>query len=354
MATFVKRVSAQSEVSWLVRVRRKGAPPLTNTFKYKRDAEAWARKVESEIERGIHVPAPQSAKRTLADLLDRYIAEILPKKRRQRATQIKQLHWWRAELGAYLLNNVTPEMIGACRDKLLTETTCRGQLRSGATVNRYLAALSHAYSVAVKEWGWLEASPLRRVTKEVESRGRVRFLSDDERLRLLTECRRARNPYLYTVVVLALSTGARAGELLGLTWDTVDLRSGRLTFADTKNGERRAVTVSGHALELLEAHARVRRIDSRLLFPSLKGDKPLEMRAAFVAAVKRAKIENFRFHDLRHSAASYLAMGGATLPELAEILGHKTLQMVKRYAHLSDEHTAKVLKRLDEQLFGNG
>jgi integrase len=246
-----------------------------------------------------------------------------------------------------------------------------------------MAALSHAFTIAVNEWGWLDDTPMRKVKKPAVPRGRVRFLSEDstapdgsvikgERTRLLKACEESDNSYLYTVVVLALSTGMRQGEIMGLTWENVDLHQCRATLYETKNGEIRVIPLSGKALELLKTHAKVRRLellkthakvrrlDTDLLFPGKpfydenrkKQYKPMDLRAPWEKALKKAGIEDFRFHDLRHSAASYLAMNGASLAEIAEVLGHKTLQMVKRYAHLSEAHTAGVVARMNARIFG--
>ncbi len=180
----------------------------------------------------------------------------------------------------------------------------------------------------------------------------MRFLDDDERARLLVESK-AHSDELYTIVVLALSTGARRGELLSLTWKDVDLARRTLVLRETKNGERRSLPLQGHAFVLVQDMAKLRRIDTDLLFPGTKDPKrPLAIGNIFNAAVTRAGIEDFHFHDLRHSAASYLAMNGATIPEIAGVLGHKTLQMVKRYAHLSDQHTAQVVARMNTAIFG--
>src|SRR5712691_6752927 len=110
-----------------------------------------------------------------------------------------------------------------------------------STVNRYLAALSHAFTIAVGEWTWVDDSPMRKVRKPKEPRGRVRFLSDDERTQLLQACQGSRNPYLYKAVVLCLSTGARKMEILGLCWSEVDLQRGCIILQDTKNGDRRVL-----------------------------------------------------------------------------------------------------------------
>ena len=121
----------------------------------------------------------------------------------------------------------------------------------------------------------------------------------------------------------------------------------------TKNGERRSIPLVGHGLELLKTHRNVISIDSAYVFPRKDEKKPIEIRKHWEKAVKEAKIINFRFHDLRHTAASYLAMEGATQIEIADVLGHKQLQMVKRYAHLSEQHTVSVLERINARQFAS-
>jgi integrase len=110
--------------------------------------------------------------------------------------------------------------------------------------------------------------------------------------------------------------------------------------------------LAGEALECVKGLAGMRRIDTRLLFPDGSGKKPIIIRAPWHKALKQAGIEDFRFHDLRHSAASYLAMSGASLAEIAEVLGHKTLEMVKRYSHLSEQHTAGVVEKMNKKFLG--
>ncbi|BBL75061.1 tyrosine-type recombinase/integrase [Methylomagnum ishizawai] len=272
--------------------------------------------------------------------------------------------WWKEQIGVRLLSDATPALIAECRDKLERGRTHQGEDRSPATVNRYLAALSHAFTVAVNEWGWLDDSPMRKVKKVKEPGGRVRFLSDDERRRLLDACRASKNAALYPVVVVALSTGMREGKILGLywkapkeppkdrAWGVVDASAARITLHQTKNKERRVLPLSGHALELVRELAKVRSLNTTLLFPGRKPEQPVDLRFAWVNALEQAGIQDFRFHDLRHSAASYLAMNGTSLNEIAEVLGHKTLQMVRRYAHLSEAHTGQVIASMNEKIFG--
>jgi len=353
MATITERLAKDGTKRYRAEVRMKGCPRQTASFKRLTDAKKWIQDTESAIRDGRHFKTVEAKKHTFADLADRYIKDVLPKKPKQELRQKMQLEWWKEKMGVYLLADITPALIVQYRDELASGTTYRHTQRSPATVVRYMAALSHAFTIAVKEWGWLDDSPTRKVTKPSESEGRVRFLDDDERAKLLTACKESSNPLLYPCVILALSTGMRQGELMGLKWPDVNLKDGFLILHKTKNGTRRRVPLSGHGLELLREHAKVRRLDTQLLFPGIvHADKPLSLRGTFETALKVAEITDFKWHDLRHCTASYLAMNGASLAEIAEILGHKTLQMVKRYAHLSDGHVSNVVASMNAKIFG--
>ena len=302
MATIEQRRGNDGQRVYRVKVRRKGQLPQTATFAKLAEARTWAQMTEGAVLEGRHFKTTEAKKHTLAEMIDRYRKNVLPNKRQStRDSQEQQLHWWKAQLGHWLLADITPALIAEYRDKLASHTA---QSRSNATVVRYLAVLSHAFTIAVKEWQWCDDNPVRRVSKPKEPRGRVRFLSDAERQHLLAACKVSRNRLLYPVVVLALSTGARRGELLSLHWGDVDLKRAMLTFRETKNGETRSVPLTGYALEVLSQHAKVRRLDTTLVFPNDTGTQPASLREAWEYAVQRAGIPNFRFHDLRHSAAS--------------------------------------------------
>jgi len=353
MASIKELPDKDGKTRYHVQIRIKGFPPQYGSFKRKTDADRWIQQTESAIREGRHFKTTESKKHTLGDLIDRYVRDILPTKKKVGEKQKTQLLWWKKQIGTYLLSDVTSSMIAEQRDILLRETTLRKRLRSPSTVVRYMAALSHAFTIAVKEWAWLEDSPMRKVSKPREPRGRVRFLDDNERERLLEACKQSVNPYLYTIIVLALSTGMRQAEILNLKWGSdVDLDKGRVVLHETKNGEVRQVAIKGHALQLLKDLGKIRRLDTQLLFPGKYPKKPVKIRSAWENVVKNARLDNLRFHDLRHCCASYLAMNSASLAEIAEVLGHKTLAMVKRYAHLSDSHTADVISKMNEKIFG--
>lgn len=355
MATIQERKTEDGKITYRVQVRLKGHPAQTATFSRLTDARRWVQQVESAIREGRHFKTTESKKHTLGQLIDRYIEDVIPYKKKNGKKQKAQLLWWKEQIGDYSLADASPALIAECRDFLLKGITPRGTKRSPSTVVRYMAALSHALTIAVKEWGWLEDSPTRKVTKPREPRGRVRYLDQHERERLLQSCHESKNPYLYTVVVIAISTGMRRSEILNLTWADIDLAKGRIVLHETKNGERRVVPLVGLALELLRKHESSRRVDTVLVFPAIREQKPqkaVDLRGAWEAAIKKSAIFDFKFHDLRHSCASYLAMNGASLAEIGELLGHKNLQVTKRYSHLSEVHTAGVVEKMNEKIFG--
>jgi integrase len=353
MANIEKRIAKDGKISFRVKVRLKNFPAQTATFQRLTDARKWAQQTEAALREGRHFKITEAKRHTLAQTIDRYVQKILSTQPKKKRNQLTQLQWWKETLGAYTLAEVTPALLAEQRDKLLEEKTKRKKLRTPATVNRYLAVLSHVFTVAIKEWQWIEENPLLKITKPKEPRGRVRFLSDEERQCLLESCKVSENKILYMVVVLALSTGARRMELLGLHWKDVDLQRGVIILHETKNGERRVLTLSGHALELMKQHEKARNLNCDLVFPGKNPKNPIDVRSTWETALKRANIANFRFHDLRHSTASYLAMNGASLAEISEVLGHKTLQMVKRYAHLSEEHTSEVVAKMNKKIFNS-
>jgi integrase len=211
-----------------------------------------------------------------------------------------------------------------------------------------VTALSAVLTVAVKEYGWLAKNPIPNVTRMPDSKGRERFLSAQEREDLMDACAASECPALLPLVQLALATGARKSELLGLLWANVDLDRRTVRFLDTKNGESRAVPLAGAAVASLKAWGKGA-ITTGPVFPYTKDeiDKPWR------EARDEAGLQDFRFHDLRHSAASYLAMSGASLMDIAAILGHKTLAMVKRYSHLSEQHTTAAVDRMAEKFLGS-
>lgn len=352
MATIEKRTT-NSATSHRAKVRLKGYPTQSATFARLTDAKKWVQDTESAIREGRHFKTSESKKHNVKDLVERYIKEILPQKPKSTIDQKTQLGWWKSGMGSFSLADVTPALITEYRSKLALEKSERkGAKRSNATVNRYCSVLSHAFTIAVKEWGWMQENPMMKIKKLKEPRGRVRFLNDEERERLLEACQESSSPLLYILVVLGISTGARKMEIRSLEWKDVDLNRGMIILHDTKNGERRSLPLVGIAKDLMKALYKNRNENTNLVFPAKNLQNPIDIRTPFETALEKAEIKDFRWHDLRHSCASYLAMNGATSAEIAGVLGHKTLSMVKRYSHISDAHTAGVVERMNNKIFG--
>jgi integrase len=352
MAYIEERRDGEGNIRYRVMIRVKGYSAQSKTFTRKTDAKIWAQQVESEMRNGRFIKTREALKHTLNDAIDRYLNEVLETKPKNARNVAQHLNWWKGNLGHHFLADITPPRISQARDLLSTELTQKGKRRGPATIVRYMSSLSIVLSTCYREWQWIDENPIYKVTKPKEPRGRVRFLDDDERRRLICACKMSSNLYLYQIVILAISTGMRRSEILNLTWKDVDLEKGRIVLQQTKNGDRRLIPVTGLALNLLKENYAKRDQNIKFLFPSLTSSKPIDLRFAWEQVLKQAQIEEFKFHDLRHSCASYLAMSGASLAEIAEVLGHRTLNMVKRYAHLSEAHTSAVVSRMNEKYLG--
>ncbi len=276
---------------------------------------------------------------TMADLLAAYEKDFLPLKALN--TQRNErfcLRWFKEDLGTIPLQALSPLILRSWLDAL-------APYYKPASIRRYRIALSAVLTAGVQHYEWLTTHPLRKVRKLPTPPDRERCLTAAEQARLLTACQQSRNPYLYLAVVLALSTGARKNELLQRTWSDLDLERGLLHLRHTKNGDRRAVPIVGPALVLLRTQAQIPG-RSRWVLPNRYGSKPMFLDYAWRQACLQARILDLHFHDLRHTAASFLAMSGASLREIAEILGHRSLRQTMKYTHLMEPHTRGVLQRM--------
>jgi integrase len=323
-----------------------GHRAITKSFKKKSAAKSWATDLESKLSKGEHADS-EAERRTLEDACKQYL-----KTHPNIASDHERIvNWWKDTHGSRKLAKVTTPWLTEIRDDLAAGTYLVGpknkqteRKRKPGTVNRQLTYLKTVLSYCV-EIGWMSRSPA--VRKLAEGR-RVRFLSDDELHALtkaLAECdERVMIPFAYC----AISSGARAGELLSLEWKDVDLTKGVATIHTSKSGEGRKLYFRGKALELLKDYNKVRNIKSPGVF-LLNSGAPLTHSVygkLFREALAKAEIKDFRFHDLRHTAASYLAQNGATLLEIQQILGHKTPTMTARYAHLVESHVESVVDRV--------
>lgn len=368
MANIRKRTTKEGGSYYTVQIRLKGYPPQAASFDRLTDARKWAQQTEVAIKEGRHFKTAEAKKHSFADAIDRYNLDILPTRYTvvEQANRRSILSWWRTQIGHHLMSDLTTGVFADCRNSLMKQGAS-GKPLAPATVHRYFAIIEEVIKRCVIEWHWLEQSPLRdnRIEMPALPKGVIRFLDDEELIRLNTACKESPNQQLYPAFILALSTGMRQAETMNLYWKTPDSPPNEQAWGvvniiekciilhETKNGDRRRLPLSGTALSELQRLSKVRRLDTSLVFPSpTLPQQPIDLRKSWRNALIKANIQEFRWHDLRHTAASYLAMNGATMTDISAILGHRTLQMVKRYSHLSDTHITGVLENMNSNMLG--
>lgn len=333
MATIIKTKAGNFKA--IIRVKQQVVK--TRTFRLKKHAREWANRIEGD-----------------KDLIALYGSDVATVTFGQLADDYE--NWWSAKhnpKGLKARLGYWRNIFGDTRIIEIDSATIRKALRSyrethaPATCNRLRSCLSSVFKYAITECGYLESNPVRLAPSLTEDNKIVRYLSDDERTALITACRQSECNKLYLLVLLALTTGARQGELLGLRWSDIDFNARTALLLHTKNGTARVITFPLPAMDELQ---RFRKVGTGLIFQSKKKwNRSFEFRRHWNKALDDAGIKNFRFHDLRHSAASYLAMSGATLKQIAEVLGHKSIQTTDRYAHLSVAHK----QELTDKVLGN-
>ncbi|MHB8210354.1 MAG: site-specific integrase [Acidithiobacillus sp.] len=324
MASIRPRYDDQgAQTGWQVRITRQGFPQQNKMFRSKREAETWAASVESQMLRGAWLDMAEADSTTLADALDRYGKEMSALKKSGKI-ELYRIGTLKTDKIARLhLSKIRGADLAEYRDRRLTAGL------SDSSVRLELAIISNLFTVAMKEWR-MEGlrNPVLAVRKPAPGKARDRRLLPDEEKRLLGEC----SVNLRAIVLFALETGMRKGEIQKLLWKDVDLAKCTARLFDTKNSEDRTIPLSSRAIAVLKALPR--NINGKV-FPGA------DISHTFAAACARAGIEDLRFHDLRHEATSRLFEKGFNPMEVSAITGHKTLQMLKRYTHLRAEDLAK-------------
>ncbi len=316
---------------WQARVVRKGFPAESGTFATKQDAERWARKIESEIDSGRYVSLTEAQRVTLGDVIDRFIKEVLPGMRSAKDDKIRLSAIMAKPIARHSMATLTAARIAQYRDERLREV-------KPDTVIRELAFLSSIVNHARREWDINTPNPVASVRKPKPGAWRDRVLSTDEEARLLTaiEPTGRRSPWTKPLVVLALETAMRQGELLSLRWQDVDLANRVARLPLTKNGDARTVPLSTKAAETLR---QLPRCITGEVFPVRKA----ALHRVFLRATARAGLMDFRFHDLRHTAITRMATKLPNVIELSAVTGHRSLSMLRRYYHPAAADLARKL-----------
>ncbi len=294
---------------------------------------SWRMSFRGGRAEGKHLDVKKKPRRVkFSDLCEKY-QEYSKTNKKSWESDITVMKKLKNFLGDIHLDEITPWLV----EKYKSE---RRKIVAPATVNRALACLKHMFTKAI-DWGDSTVNPVKKVKLFKEPPARVRFLEGDEIQRLLSECHSTLRP----LVVCALHSGMRKGEIFSLTWDCLDFKQTQIVVRESKNGESRYIPMSKTLEEILMKQKE--QSTSQFVFPGRYGKKLVDIKTGFRAALERAGIKDFRFHDLRHTFASQLVMNGETLNTVRELLGHKTLEMTLRYSHLSKSHKSKAVKVMD-------
>ena len=329
MATFEKRGHYQIRA----KIRKLGHRTITKTFNNVADAKAWARQVEADMDRGAFIPSDTAQRTTVRTALERYREEVFPRLARGGADEVARLRRLIAEIGELSLAALEASHVAKYRDR---------RIKSGAapqTVKHEIGLLGRVLKHCVMDWG----IPLPRgiVTSQVRKpalpNGRDRRLVEDEETRLLEAAAISKSKEIRSIIIIALETAARRGEIAAMSWEHINLSKQTWHIPHTKNGIPRTVPLSTRAVETLQALPR--RIDGRVW--SISADHSITQ--AFDRVCRRAGIEGLNFHDLRHEATTRFFELGLNPMQAAAITGHKTLAMLQRYTHLKAEDLAEML-----------
>jgi len=314
------------------RYRRKIGPS-------KRQAELALKKVKVEIAENKFFDVKKQQKVLFSEMAKEYIGRYAKINKKSFSRDEQSLgHLIPFFAGKYLYE-ISPQMIEDYKAKRLQEGV------TGSTVNRELGCMKHIYTKAI-EWGKATENPVKRVKLFKENNQRVRFLEKGEIKILLDVC----PEFLKPIVIVALNTGMRQGEILNLKWDDIDLVRGIITIRNTKNNETRFIPLNSVLRNTFEKLKEKCKMDSPWVFCDDEGKRLSrfcnDIRRSFLKVLKEAGIKDFRFHDLRHTFASHLVMAGADIMTVKELLGHKTLEMTLRYSHLSPDFKRSTVELL--------
>ena len=326
MATIRKRHN-----NYQVQIRRKDALPFSKTFATKKEATSWIKAIKEHSQHDTAIPVLQPSL-TLQDLIERYLKEVVVHKR---SCTIEQ----------YILRACLRQAWVRCSVHSLRSSTFAQyrdeRLRSvkPATISRELGLLSHVFTIAMTEWNLpLTDNPLQNVRRPTICNARDRRLTKQEETILFQKVQTCSVEYMYPILVLALETAMRQGEILSMQWSHVDWNTHVVTLPLTKNGTMRRVPLSHKAITMLREYHKGH-TDSLAVFTVTRN----AFKKTWQRLMKRCSFTDLRFHDLRHEATSRLFEKGLNVMEVASITGHKDVRMLFRYTHPRAETLAQKL-----------
>ena len=358
MATFVS-VNGKKGTKIKAIIRIKGYRTICKTFSNITRAKIWAKKTEAAMEDGSYVEKSTNSNiiinkiklEYVSELINYYKANIAPQKYSYAEKYTVMYDWWIDKIGMVKIKELSASIISSCKQILATEKIKKKKgeaVRGNNTINKYLMCLSAVLTYAVKELEIIDINPASKVDIMPRPEGRKRFLSTDEIKKLIEACKN-HSDFLYIFVLISLATGGRYSEILNLKLENIDFQNNQIYFLNTKNKEDRGVPIDANILTLVQDYINKNNVET-YLFWNKKKEKLYYVRGYLQNIIKKIGLKDLHIHDLRHTTASYIAMNGGSLLDIAEILGHKSLIMARRYSHLTEKHTASVLKKVTSKI----
>lgn len=347
MVRYNKREN-QKGTSYQAIIRVKGYNTICKTFKLKSDAQSWAEPIEIAMKKGTYKEFEENNYKieTVSELID-YFDQNVAKIRYSHYEKYSALFiWWKNHIGNVKIRELSTSMLTSCKNILINEKILKGKTetkRKANTINKYLMCMSAILTYATNELEILPVNPMSKVKTLKKPNGRTKFLSDDQVETLALKCKE-HSPKTFLFFMLLLKTGGRFNEIRHLQVKDIDRQNSRVYFLDTKNNTHRGVHIDKYTLELIDNYLKENEIESGYIFTAKReGAKLADMKGVLEHIIADAELEDFHIHDIRHTTASILAKNGASLLEIAEILGQKSMTVAKIYSHLTQKHTEDLL-----------
>lgn len=353
-------IKSKKGIKYKAYVQVRGYAKKAKIFTKKTEAKNWAMAIESAMKNGTYKEMPNgvifedgTSIKTLGELIDYFKKNEAPNRYSYVEKYYVMYEWWKNKIGNLKCNEVTPSVLSDCKRILINEDAIKKQKgnekRGSSTINKYLMALSAILTFGKKEYGLWEINPMHDVEKRKLPDLRTRFLSENE-IKIIKKGSRKKSYRLYVFVMLGLTTGARYSEILNLKVENIDFKNNRVHYLNTKNKTNRGVPINKKLAIKIKVLMKIKKISKGYLFLNDKKTKLVYMKGHFEGLIEELKIEDFHFHDLRHTAASHLLMNGATIIELMEIFGWTSQAMARRYAHVSKTHTTGLMNTVSSMM----
>ncbi len=307
----------------------------------RRLAEAIYAKVKTQIKEGKWFEVCEAKQHTFDEMMEKYLREhsAINKAEGSYVNDVCYLRHLSEVFSGLTLDKIIPRLINEYKGKRISEGI------KPATLKNELVCLSHVFNIAIREWEWTNINPVKKIKIPNPNNQRDRWLTYEEQKKLLDAC--YDREWLKDVIIFDLNTGLRQGEIMNLQWSDIDMSRKTVIIHKTKNKEKRTIPLNETVMELLKAKSKVVSIKGYVFSQHGTELTRIKIQRQFSTALKRARITNFRFHDLRHTFATRLAQAGVDLYTISKLLGHKDIKMTQRYAHHCPESLRRGVNILD-------